>query len=119
MKAFLYSMYEIPKGNMHGYASNQSKCKKKNVAESFTRFSNMTGICKIPWSLICVSTFPPKNHKSRILPPEHAKSATYCDKEDLNFRLMQLHKVYYKRIIKGNKYSVPKSQSCLPKICSS
>ena len=51
---------------------------RKNVAESFTRFSNMTGICKIPWNLICVSTFPPKNHKNRILPPEHAKSATYC-----------------------------------------
>ena len=49
-----------------------------------------SGICKILWSLICVSSFPPKNHKSRILPPEHAKSATYCDKEDLNFRSMKL-----------------------------
>ena len=68
------------------------KMQEKNVAESFTRFSNMTGICKIPWSLICVSTFPPKNHKSRILPPEHAKSATYC----VTRRIWTLIKIFWR-----------------------
>ena len=85
-EGFLYNLYEIPKGNMHGYASNQSKCKKKMLLNLLRDFQTWLAFAKFHGVWFVCLPFPQRITKV-VFCPQNMQNLPHIalgDKEDLN-----------------------------------
>ena len=67
-EGFLYNLYEIPKGNLHGYASNQSKCKKKMLLNLLRDFQTWLAFAKFHGVWFVCLPFPQRITKVVFCP---------------------------------------------------